>query len=474
MSLVHRTHFGIFGRVNQGKSTLMNALTQQETSIIDSTAGTTADVKISHMQLHKFGPSKLFDTAGLDEIGILGEKKKKVTLDTLKQSDVAFIVVGAGNEQCFMDDFAVERDIIKTAEKLNKRIVFIVNEVSSTSDVQKALSSTSMLPSWISKSISSLHQGTKFEDAIKSRFPTYPILRINLTTKESGHEICQFIEKNLGVEFKSKIPSILPPFLSSLASSFHELHDHSVLMNIPMDDETPQARLLRPQAMTQEECLRRYISTYAFRMDLTRGRKQMALKKEGKFVEEDEKKRFQDIILQTKPSLVVTDSQAIDLVLPWMSETPDLRDVKVTTFSIAMANLMSGGRLDVFMEGLKQIHKLSSASKVLVLEACNHDRLTTICDDIGTVQIPRELNKMAPGITIDHAFGRVFPSEKLAEYDLAIHCGGCFLTPQTMTQRIVELEEAGVPLTNYGLFLGMARAPKMIKRITDPWEIEIE
>jgi predicted GTPase len=47
----------------------MNALTRQETSIVDSTPGTTADVKVSLLELHDIGPCKLFDTAGIDEEG---------------------------------------------------------------------------------------------------------------------------------------------------------------------------------------------------------------------------------------------------------------------------------------------------------------------------------------------------------------------------------------------------------------------
>jgi predicted GTPase len=60
-----------------GKSTLINRITRQETSIVDSTPGTTADVKVALMELHDVGPSKLFDTAGIDEQGELGEKKRR-------------------------------------------------------------------------------------------------------------------------------------------------------------------------------------------------------------------------------------------------------------------------------------------------------------------------------------------------------------------------------------------------------------
>mmetsp|Transcript_40211 Transcript_40211/g.95546 ORF Transcript_40211/g.95546 Transcript_40211/m.95546 type:complete len:147 (+) Transcript_40211:148-588(+) len=72
---VMRTNVGIFGCMNAGKSTLINVLTDQETSIVDATPGTTADTKIAMMELHDVGPIKLFDTAGIDETGGLGSKK---------------------------------------------------------------------------------------------------------------------------------------------------------------------------------------------------------------------------------------------------------------------------------------------------------------------------------------------------------------------------------------------------------------
>ena len=70
--------------MNAGKSTLINRITRQETSIVDSTPGTTADVKVALMELHDVGPAKLFDTAGIDEAGELGDKKRQKTLGTLK------------------------------------------------------------------------------------------------------------------------------------------------------------------------------------------------------------------------------------------------------------------------------------------------------------------------------------------------------------------------------------------------------
>lgn len=91
--LTERDHIGIFGRMNAGKSSIINLLTQQETSIVDSTPGTTADTKIALQEIHGIGPVKLFDTAGIDETNILGDKKRKRALSDLKECDLILLVI---------------------------------------------------------------------------------------------------------------------------------------------------------------------------------------------------------------------------------------------------------------------------------------------------------------------------------------------------------------------------------------------
>jgi len=93
-----RTNIGIFGAMNSGKSTLMNLISQQETSIVDCKPGTTADTKVTLVEMHELGPVKLFDTPGIDEEGILGEKKRRKAFDTLKECNVALLVVDPLNQ----------------------------------------------------------------------------------------------------------------------------------------------------------------------------------------------------------------------------------------------------------------------------------------------------------------------------------------------------------------------------------------
>ena len=88
-----RLHIGIFGRRNAGKSSLINALTGQELSIVSEIAGTTTDPVKKAMELFPLGPVIITDTAGYDDIGELGEKRVEKTLRVLSSADIAVLVI---------------------------------------------------------------------------------------------------------------------------------------------------------------------------------------------------------------------------------------------------------------------------------------------------------------------------------------------------------------------------------------------
>lgn len=96
MSRDRRPHIGLYGRRNNGKSTLINHLTGQELAIVSETAGTTTDPVKKSMEISGFGPVIMIDTAGIDDSGELGRKRIGKTLETIKIIDLAILVV-AGN-----------------------------------------------------------------------------------------------------------------------------------------------------------------------------------------------------------------------------------------------------------------------------------------------------------------------------------------------------------------------------------------
>lgn len=91
----NRVHIAFFGRRNAGKSSLINAVTGQEIALVSSVKGTTADPVYKPMELLPVGPVVIIDTAGLDDVGELGELRKQKTLEVLHKTDLAVLVVDA-------------------------------------------------------------------------------------------------------------------------------------------------------------------------------------------------------------------------------------------------------------------------------------------------------------------------------------------------------------------------------------------
>jgi hypothetical protein len=80
--------------------------------------------------------------------------------------------------------------------------------------------------------------------------------------------------------------------------------------------------------------------------------------------------------------------QAVDVVHPWTLDPSTGRELApFTTFSIAMIQRQSGGRLPLFVRGLQAFRRLRPGDRVLVAEACNHNRITDLCNDISMVQV---------------------------------------------------------------------------------------
>ena len=90
-----RVHIGFFGRRNAGKSSLVNAVTRQELSVVSDTLGTTTDAVSKAMELLPMGPVVIIDTPGFDDEGSLGELRVKKTKQVLGKTDIAVLVADA-------------------------------------------------------------------------------------------------------------------------------------------------------------------------------------------------------------------------------------------------------------------------------------------------------------------------------------------------------------------------------------------
>lgn len=108
-------HIGFFGRRNAGKSSLLNAVTGQELSVVSEVRGTTTDPVYKAMELLPLGPVMLIDTPGFDDEGTLGEQRVKKTKQVLEKTDIAVLVVDAAEGMTACDEELVslfrEREI---------------------------------------------------------------------------------------------------------------------------------------------------------------------------------------------------------------------------------------------------------------------------------------------------------------------------------------------------------------------------
>ena len=104
-----RIHIGIFGRRNAGKSSLINAITEQELAVVSHTAGTTTDPVSKAMELLPLGPVMITDTPGLDDEGDLGSLRVRKSYQILFKTDIALLVVDSTKGISDFDKAILER-----------------------------------------------------------------------------------------------------------------------------------------------------------------------------------------------------------------------------------------------------------------------------------------------------------------------------------------------------------------------------
>jgi hypothetical protein len=261
------------------------------------------------MEIHDIGPTKIFDTPGINEEGELGEKKRQKALISLKESDLCLFVINPfekENKKRLMEFLKISKEHEKT-----NLILFNVKK-------QDLLESKVDLNETIEK----------IEEEIDIKEEDVNVKIFDFHSPDSYTKIIEYIKESFNkVKFLPKV-EVLPSIEK----------DSIVFLNIPMDAETPSGRLLKPQSMIQEHLLRNEVSTFCYRMDLKKGRSENIEESES------EKQRFLEKIsmMSNKLKLVITDSQAIDLVSKYMNSNELTKGISYTTFSVTMINFMSG------------------------------------------------------------------------------------------------------------------------------------
>ncbi|ODA38825.1 [FeFe] hydrogenase H-cluster maturation GTPase HydF [Desulfosporosinus sp. BG] len=119
-----RVHLALFGKRNAGKSSVINAITGQETAIVSDVKGTTTDPVFKAMEILPIGPCVIIDTAGIDDVGELGQLRIQKTLEVLDITDVALLIVDVKRGISEEDSLIID----KFKEKM-KPIILVLNKV---------------------------------------------------------------------------------------------------------------------------------------------------------------------------------------------------------------------------------------------------------------------------------------------------------------------------------------------------------
>lgn len=256
MSEMHKTptanrlHIAIFGRRNAGKSSLINALTNQNLAIVSEFAGTTTDPVYKAMEILPIGPVVLIDTAGIDDEGILGDLRVKKSIEVINKTDIALIVTSDN----ILGEF--EEKIIQLLKKKKTPFIIVMNK------------------------IDKVPLDKNFISQLENK--NFPYLGVSASKKENIDELKKLIINKSPSEFEQ--PTIVGDLITP---------DDTVILVIPIDTGMPKGRLILPEVQTMRDILDHNAKFY------TTKEKGLTSVLEN---------------LKTKPKLVITDSQAFETV----------------------------------------------------------------------------------------------------------------------------------------------------------------
>lgn len=306
-----RIHIGIFGKRNAGKSSIINALTGQNLSIVSDIKGTTTDPVLKSMELLPLGPVVMIDTPGLDDEGELGSLRVRKARQILNKTDIALLVVDGTAGMAKEDE-----EILNTIRQKSIPCIIILNKAD--------LIQNSTMPALLT--------------SVTQHFPecaSPPVLCVSAVTR-----------MNIG-ELKERIASLIPAEDTRLRIVGDLLKPSDlVVLVVPIDKAAPKGRLILPQQQTIRDILEAGAVSVVTR---------------------DTELRQTLSSLGKPPALVITDSQAFEQVV---ADVPE--DIPLTSFSILFARYK--GSLPSVVSGAKTLDLLEDGDTVLISEGCTHHR----------------------------------------------------------------------------------------------------
>lgn len=383
----NRTHIAFFGRMNSGKSSLINALADQQISIVSGVGGTTTDLVKKPMEIHGIGPCVLIDTAGFDDTGVLGDSRIALAKQAARQADLAVLVFSAENaEDGNAAAFAEEKRWFDLLQKRDTPVIFVVNKTDICA------------------------QAERVADQVQAVFQRKPLFT-SAVTKEGIEDL-----KNGLIAAAAGLSQEAERCITGDLVSQEDL----VLLVMPQDIQAPKGRLILPQVQTLRELLDKKCLTMCTTTD-----------------------KFEQALaaLKEPPKLIITDSQVFQVIY---EKKP--KESRLASFSTLFAAYK--GDIDYFVRGAQTIGTLMEQDRVLIAECCTHAPLD---EDIGREKLPRLLRKkIGEGLTVDIVSGTDFPQD-LSAYRLIIQCGACMFNRKYVMSRVESAKEQKVPMTNYGV-----------------------
>lgn len=305
-----RLHIGIFGRRNAGKSSLINAITGQDLAIVSDVKGTTTDPVKKAMELLPLGPVVLIDTPGLDDEGLLGQKRMEKALQALRQTDIVILTIPA---DAALD--GLEKTLIQEAKKRGLPFFVVLNKTDLLADKKQI-------------------EEKEKEIAQALSIPLDVIVAVSADKNEGIHALKEKLANGIPKEQER-------PLIHDLLSP-----GDLVVLVVPIDSAAPKGRLILPQ----QQVIRDSLEVGAVPVVTRDSELAQALSSLGK-----------------KPRLIVTDSQVFGVVAKIVP-----KDIPLTSFSILMARYK--GDLEVQIAGAKAIETLQDGDTVLISEGCTHHR----------------------------------------------------------------------------------------------------
>ncbi|MEL7596868.1 MAG: [FeFe] hydrogenase H-cluster maturation GTPase HydF, partial [Clostridiaceae bacterium] len=217
----NRKHIAIYGKRNAGKSSLLNAIIGQDISLVSSVKGTTTDPVSKAMELIPLGPVVFIDTAGLDDVGELGELRVKRSLKILERTDFAIYVMDIND----IDEDAY-KETVRNFKKYNIPYIHIINKIDTVSEERVE------------------EVKKKFNDAI--------------FVSASKEENILFLKDELIKRIEEGEKEI--PIIGDLLP-----YNSKVIMVVPIDSEAPKGRIILPQVQLIRDCLDHGIKSYVVR-----------------------------------------------------------------------------------------------------------------------------------------------------------------------------------------------------------------